>query len=90
MFYIHHHQHSTYFLDYHLYQYHYPIIWSNLFELYVKHGTEVEKVHKINLFEQSKWLEQNISSKFQIRKGAKMNLKKTYINCSIMPSLGNC
>ena len=54
------------------------LIHYRMLKFYTKHGMEVEKVHSVILFKQSKWLEKHINLKTQKRNEAKNDFEKDF------------
>ena len=54
------------------------LIHQRMSKLYVRHGMEVEKVHTVVSFEQSKWLEKLISFNTQKRNNARNEIEKDF------------
>ena len=60
-----------------------------MLKFYVRHGMVVQKIHEIISFKQSRWLESYISFNTQKRNKAKLNSKKTSLNCLLTLLLVN-
>ena len=60
------------------------LVHYGMLKLFVRHGMVVDKLHEISSFKQSKWLEKYKNFNIQKRKRAKMILKNTFKNYSIM------
>ena len=55
------------------------LVHYRMFNFYVRHGMEVEKVHSVMSFKQSKWLEKYISFNTQKLNKAKNVFEKDFI-----------
>ena len=49
-----------------------------MLKFYARHGVIVDKIHEINSFKQSKWLEKNIKFVTQKRNRAKIEFEKDF------------
>ena len=54
------------------------LVHYRMLKFYVRHGMIVDKIHEINSFEQSKWLEKFIYFITQKRKKAKMDFEQEF------------
>ena len=59
-----------------------------MLKFYDKHGMVVGKIHEINSFKQSKWLEKDISFNTQKRNKAKNDLQKDFLKLLVNAASG--